>query len=241
MSDIFREVEEDLRHEHYKRLWDKYGSYMLGVAVLIVVATGGYRGWEAWQASQAENAGDRYVAALQSANEGELQSAEQALMALGADAPAGYAVLAKLRAASVKAQSGDAEAALKAFAEIAGDSSVKQSFRNAARIHAGYLLVDNGDLAQIKKQVSDLTETGQAWRHSARELMGLANYKSGDLDEARKWFQQAVDDRQAPANLANRSRLMLALIQGESKTTLPDASSSGGAATEGAKTNGGEQ
>ena len=29
MSDIFREVDEDIRHERYRRLWDRYGSYVL--------------------------------------------------------------------------------------------------------------------------------------------------------------------------------------------------------------------
>lgn len=238
MSDIFREVEEELRHEHYKRLWDKFGPYVIGIAVLIVVGTGGYRGWEAWQASRAAEAGDRYVTALQSASEGELQSAEAELLAISLEAPSGYTVLAKLRAASIKAQAGEADAALDAFAAIAADSGVKDIFRGAARIHAGYLLVDHGDLGKVKDQVSVLTESDDAWRHSAREVMGLAHYKAGDLEEARKWFQQAVDDRQAPADLANRGRIMLTLIQGELKSASDTTSGAAEGAKEDTKTTG---
>ncbi len=58
MSDIFREVDEDIRHEKYRRLWDRFGSWVIAVAVLIVVGTGGYRGWLYWQDTQSQSAGE---------------------------------------------------------------------------------------------------------------------------------------------------------------------------------------
>lgn len=213
MSDIFREVEEDLRHEHYKRLWDKFGIYVIGVAVLIIAATAGYRGWQAWQASQAADAGDRFAAALRSLDDGEVDGAKERLAAIGKDGPKGYAALARVRAASVMAQSGDVDNAKKAFEGIISDTSLDQMFRDAARVHYGYLLIDNGSVEDVKKQVSGLIKPDQPWRHSARELIGLASYKAEDLAAARKWFQEAADDNAAPADLSARSRIMLALIQ----------------------------
>ena len=44
MSDIFREVDEDLRREQYKKLWERFGSYVIGLAVLIVVVDRRLRG-----------------------------------------------------------------------------------------------------------------------------------------------------------------------------------------------------
>jgi hypothetical protein len=43
MSDIFQEVEEDVRRERYEKLWKKYGNYIIALAVLIVA------GVAAWQ------------------------------------------------------------------------------------------------------------------------------------------------------------------------------------------------
>ena len=45
MSDIFREVDEDIRRDQIKKLWDRFGPYVLGLALLIVLGTAGYRGW----------------------------------------------------------------------------------------------------------------------------------------------------------------------------------------------------
>ena len=45
--------------------------------------------------------------------------------------------------------------------------------------------------------------------------MGLSSYASGDLAGAQKWFQAAVDDREAPAGLRERSEIMLNLIRSQ--------------------------
>jgi len=41
MSDIFQEVEEDVRKERYEQLWKKYGNYIIGAAAILVIAVGG--------------------------------------------------------------------------------------------------------------------------------------------------------------------------------------------------------
>ncbi len=41
MSDIFGEVDEEVRRERLQQLWDKYSVYIIIVAVLIVAGIGG--------------------------------------------------------------------------------------------------------------------------------------------------------------------------------------------------------
>src|SRR5262249_60535309 len=94
MTDIFREVDEDLRREQLKKLWDRYGSYVLGVAILIVIATAGYRFWQYWQDSQAQASGDRFVAALKLADTGKHSDAISALTDLSRNGSGDYPVLA---------------------------------------------------------------------------------------------------------------------------------------------------
>ena len=55
MADIFREVDEDLKREQFKRLWDRFGIYAIIAAVLVVALTGGWRGYLAWEQSRAAN------------------------------------------------------------------------------------------------------------------------------------------------------------------------------------------
>src|SRR5262249_54494294 len=115
MSDIFREVDEDLRREQYKRLWDRFGGYVIGLAVLIVVAVGGYKAWEWWEASRAAATGDQFLAALTLSDQGKHDEAIAALDTVAADGSGGYPILAIFRSAGEKVAAGDADGAVKAY------------------------------------------------------------------------------------------------------------------------------
>ena len=67
MTDIFNEVNEEVRREQLKRLWERYGIYLVALCVLIVVGVGAWRGYEWWQGKQAAQSGaafEQAVAAL---------------------------------------------------------------------------------------------------------------------------------------------------------------------------------
>ena len=38
VSDIFHEVDEEVRREQLKKLWDRYGNYVVAAAFLLVAA-----------------------------------------------------------------------------------------------------------------------------------------------------------------------------------------------------------
>ena len=48
MSDdsFIREVEEELRSDRLKKVWNQFGAFIIGAAIVIVVATAAWRGSE---------------------------------------------------------------------------------------------------------------------------------------------------------------------------------------------------
>ncbi len=213
MSDIFKEVDEDLRREQLKRLWDRFGPFVIGLAILIVVATAGYRGWIYWQEKQAQATGDRYLAALNLADQGKHDQAITALKAIVANGSGSYPVLAELRIAAEMAVTGDSKGALAEYDTIAAKSGVPDDIKALARLRAAALLVDTSSLADLEKRLSDLAGTGNVWRHNARELLGLAAWRNGDFELARKYFNEIDKDQEAPADLRQRAQMMLSLIK----------------------------
>jgi hypothetical protein len=213
MSDIFREVDEDLRHEQYKRLWDRFGTYVIGLAILIVVATAGWRLWEYWQDQAASATGDRFMAALEIAEGGKHDDAIKALEAIVADGSGEYPVLARFRAASERAAAGDAKAAVAGFDAIVSTPSVPALVRDMARLRAALLLVDTAPVADLETRIGQLAAVGNPWRHSAREVLGLAAWRTGDLETARKYYEEIAADQEKPADLQSRAQFMLALIK----------------------------
>src|SRR5262249_34677010 len=135
MSDdsFFREVNEELRQDQAKALWDRYGPAFLGLAVLVVLATAGFVGWQYWTESKANKSGDDFAAALTLANSGKSDEALAALDQLEKDGHGAYPLLARMRAATVLEAKGDAAGAVAAFDEVSNDSSIPEPLRDTAR------------------------------------------------------------------------------------------------------------
>ncbi len=220
MSDIFKEVDEDIRRDQLKRLWDQFGPYILGIAVLIVIGTAGYRGWEYWQERQAQASGDRFAAAVQLAATGKHDDAIAALEAIVKEGSGGYPMLAQFRIAGEKAAKGDNAGAVADFDAIAAGNAPNE-VKNMARLRAALLLVDTASYADINARVGDLATTGNVWRHTAREILGLAAWRTGDYKAAQKFYSDLDADTDAPDELHQRARLMLALIDAKLGVTPP--------------------
>jgi hypothetical protein len=211
MSDIFREVDEEIRHERYKRLWDRFGSYLIAVAILIVVGTAAYRGWLYWRETAARESGDVFVTAVRLADEGKFAEAEAQLAGL-ADAPGGYPALARMRGAALKGEAGDPAAAMAAFDMIADDGREAPLLRDIARLRAGYLALDLEDYAGAVSRLEVLSGDDNAWRFLAREGLALAAWKQDDTAAARRWIGGIVDQEGAPGDVVSRARTLLELI-----------------------------
>ncbi len=216
MSDdsFVREVNEELRQDQAKALWERYGLAVIGAAVLVLALTGAWVGWNYWTDLRANRSGDQFSTALQLANQGRSEDALQALSALEADGYGAYPVLARLRAATVHARAGDHEQAVTGFDAVAADSSAPAPIRDMARLRAALVLVDHGEYEEVARRVEPLSDDANALRHSAREAMGLAAWRHGDLDTALRLFEIITDDAAAPTNTRRRAEIMVELIGG---------------------------
>lgn len=211
-GDVFREVEEELRRERLKALWDRYGALFMAAALAIVLGVAGYKGWQYWTAYQAAAAGSKYDSAVKLVEEGKTDEATQALETMTVSGPSGYRGLARFRLAAQKAKAGKKAEAAQLYDDLAGDSSIDGVLQSFARIRSAMLNLDTADFTEIKNRLNDLTGADSPWRHSARELMGLAAYKAGKTQEAQGLFNQILGDPVTPQGLRQRAQMMMSLI-----------------------------
>jgi len=214
---FIREVNEELRSDQVKGAWRRFGRYLIALAVLIVLGTIGYKVYEYWDDNQSSGTGDKFIAAMKLADENKHAEALAALETLEKEGHGSYPILARLRAASVLAQKGDTAGAVAAFDVIGKDNAAPAAVRDAAKMRAGWLLIESGTYDQVSAQVEEMAVPGNAFRHSAREALGLAAYKAGNMSQARQWFQAIADDAQSPRNVANRAQMMLDNITASGK------------------------
>jgi hypothetical protein len=206
---LFREVDEEVRQEQLKKLWDRHGNIITAVAVGIVLAVAGLKGWQFWQLKQAEAAGAAYFSAVKLADDGNGAEADKLLAAIG---HAGYGQLARLREAAALAAAGKGDDAVKSYDAIAADASLDQTIRDLAKIRAGYLLADTLTPDEILSRLGAFDKEDGPWRNPAREIFGLAAWRTGDYAMAQRYMLAIASDRTAPGNLQRRALVMLQLL-----------------------------
>lgn len=216
MSDIFHEVDEEVRREQLHKLWERYGTYLIAACVLVVAGVGAWRGYQWWEAKQAAQAGVAFEQAVGFAEAGKHQEAEAAFAKLASDGTAGYRVLARLREAAQLAPT-DSNAAVGAYDQIAADSSAGQVMQDLASVRAGFLLVDTAAYSEMRSRLEPMTAPDRTFRYSARELLALSAWKSGDMTAARQWTDMIVADPQTPAGIRSRAQVLSELIAANGK------------------------
>jgi hypothetical protein len=214
VSDIFTDVDEEVRRDQAFKYWQRYGKYMVAGAVAIVVATGGYVAWRDWDRKQAAAEGARFIAATDLAAQGQAAPAATAFADIVKDGRAGYAALARLREAALKSDAGDAAGAAEIYRAIAADSNVERDLRDAASVLAALQVAGTADPAELERQLAPLTTPRSAWRHVAWEAIAIAAMRSGDTAKARELYAKISDDAGAPAGLRARAAEMLAVLGG---------------------------
>lgn len=219
---LAREIDEELRRDQLFKLWERYGIYAVAAAVLIIFGIGGFKYYEHRRAVAAEAAGASLVKASREAAQSKTAEAQKVLEDIAAKAPAGYAVLARLRLAAAAREAGKAAEAATAYEAIAKASGVDPLLGDYAQLQAAMLRADSASWTDMQNRLSILAGDGNAWRFSARELLGLAAHKAGKLDEARTEFQRLLSDRGTPPSIAERARVMLAMLT-EAELANPSA------------------
>jgi hypothetical protein len=217
VADIFHEVDEEVRREQLKKLWDRYSIYLIVLAVLIVAGMAGWRGYEYWIAKKAAAAGAEFEAAIALSEEGKRAEAEAAFAKVAAEAPAGYRVLARMRAAGALAQSKPADA-VKAYDEISADASLGTIWQDLAAVRAGLLLVDTAPLADMRRRLDPVAEPTRSFRHTARELLALSAWRNHDVSAARKYIDMIAGDAESPIGVRARADVLSALITADGKS-----------------------
>jgi hypothetical protein len=210
VSDIFDEVDEEVRREQFRRIWERYGNLIIFLAVLVVAGVAAWRGYDYWQNKQAEKFGSQFTAAATLADKGDHAQAEKAFADIAQQGTAGYRALAKLREAA-EIEQRDPKAAVAAYDDLAKNTGVGQPLQDFAALRAGMLQVDHAPLAEVDQRLAPLANGTGPFRHSAREMLAVAAWKANDLVAMRKWIKMVHDDPDTPPSLRQRVDILTAL------------------------------
>jgi len=211
VTELFDEVDEDVRRDQLKKLWDRYSILIIAGALLIIAGVGGWRGYQYLEAQKAAEAGAAFDRAAELAEQNKPAEAEAAFAKLAAEAPAGYRTLARLRVAAEAAKR-DPQAAVKLYDEIAADRSVNAPEQDLARLRAAGLLLETAGYDTMLQRLEGIAAPGSTYRHSAREMLALSAWRANNVEATRRWLDLIANDGETPASLRNRTEALQALL-----------------------------
>lgn len=221
MTDIFQEVEEEVRRERYERLWKKYGNYVIGAAVLLVLGVAAYQGWRAYDLRERQQYSAQFAAAVQLQQGGKLPMAETAFQTLIKNATPGYAALARFHLAGVEeAQGKRDQAAATLRTVIAGGDPV---LAPAARVHLAWLLADSAPRAQVDMVVAPLKGPANPWRFAADEVGAYLDLHNGKRAQAIATYDRLSQDMAAPEAMRRRAAALAQFLKANPANAVPKA------------------
>lgn len=217
MVDIFDEVEEELREERMHEFLKKYGGLLFAACLLVVGAVAGWKAWGWYQERRDMNAATSYLAAASRTEAAGVAgpnraAAIAAFQTAAANAPDGYRVLARLREAALRADSGDLQGASALWDQVAADSSADPLLRDLASLTWCLWHADKGDPALLEGRLKPLAAPGNTWRSLAMEQLALLELRQGHLDKARTQLKTLAEDTTAPNGVRGRASALLARV-----------------------------
>ena len=217
MPDIFDEVDQDLRAERARKAFQRYGGLVLLAAVLVVAGAAGWEAWRAHAAKDTARVAQLYLSALDGAagppGDGR-KAATLQLAEVARDGGAGYRALARLRAAALAADTGDAAGAEALWAQTAADTAADPLFRDAAVLQSVLHQLDASDPATLAARLKPLAAPDNPWHALAGEAQALLELRQGHTDAARDALRQIGKDITAPEGLRMRANGLLGRLGG---------------------------
>ena len=211
MSDIFQEVDEDVRRDKAAEFWKKYQNVIIGAAVLLVIATAAWRFYQNRELAAAQRAGAAFQQALAFDHDGKGADADAALAKLAADAPAGYQTLARLARAGIAAKT-DPKGAIGLYDALAADAAIGAPFQEAARLRAAMLRLDAGETDAAKSALQGLADSAGVYRNTARLGLAVIALNANDYDDAGKSLDLVAADPDAPITEKRSAESLLGLV-----------------------------
>ncbi len=213
MSDIFREVDEEIRREHFGALWQRYGKYLIAFATVIALGTLAISSWNSYRDRQRTQQSDQFIAAMELLEQQDRpEQAVRAFDALAQQAGGGYRVLAHFQKAAAWQRAGDWQQAVNVYDEIANDGKADALLRDLARVKAAHILVDKTSPDDLRARLSNVLDESNPLRLLAKDVIAFALFNAGDIAAARNEYELLSFNPLTPPNMRFRANQMLAVL-----------------------------
>jgi hypothetical protein len=224
LTDLFEEVEEQLRSDRYRELARKALPWVLALAAVALVTALGIWGWDQYRLAVANRASEAYNAGLEAQAQGNSAQATKLFNAAADAGSKAYKSLALMQLGGLKIAGGAPADVKQAIADFdqAADAAPDDILGDAARLKSALAILDTAPFVEVEGRLAPLMKEGRPYRVQAREALAFAKLIKGDDKGARSDFVFIQSSLDAPDSARQRAGAAISLIDsGSAKMVGP--------------------
>lgn len=211
LTDAFiQEVNEDVKNDSLKALWDKYGLFVIAFVVIAVSAAVSFDRIQAWRIARNQHQTQNYMAAVQNGTTAEEKISN--LQKISQDNQGLFSDFAKLQIANVLLAEGKQDEALDALEKLAAEKQVNTEVKHVALMKLATYRVDTLSKEDFAALLQPILSENSSWTPMAQDLLAMSAIKNGDIDSAREIYTNLLKVKDLPENFRNKIQDMLSSI-----------------------------
>lgn len=209
---FIREIDEELKNEKLKKIWDRYGLFIILFVVLAISATVSFETFKAWNQKRNQEFSNAYAYALNLQNQGKYGEAMGVLENIEKSKKGIYSDLAQIQMANVLVEQGKVEPAMAIWEKIVADADFNQQMREVATIKLASYKLDFAPSEEIQKMLSPFVAVNGPWTNIAKEMLAMLAIREGNNTQARAYYQEISSAENTPEALRARAQDMLNVL-----------------------------
>ncbi|MGV3577711.1 tetratricopeptide repeat protein [Brevundimonas sp.] len=212
MTDVFEQVEEEIRSERLKRLARNWLPIVGGILLVALIGALAWWGWQSFQTSRAHAGSVAYQRGVEALQAGDSAGAETAFVEAGEKGNGAYKAMALQQRAGIAVAANRVPDAINLFDEAA-KASGDPILHDTAVYKSALLMLDSGaTLEAIEAKLEPLTEEGRPMLPFAREALGMARLQFNKPAEAREAFVLLTLGQDVPDSVRQRAQAAVSMI-----------------------------
>ncbi len=209
---LLREVDDAVRTDQYRYIWQKYGLIIVGVVVVALLAFAAYLFFTSRSDGDRERDSEILVQAIDQLEAGNLEQADETAAPLAQDGAGGAQAQAQMLRGGIALEQGDNEEAAEFFEQVAANGDIPDSLRDLAELRAVVAAYDSLEPSEVIRRLTPLAQEGEPYYGSAGEILGMAYLDAGQQENAGKLFARIAEDEDVPETIRGRARQMASVL-----------------------------
>ena len=211
MSNLFNEIDDDLRQDRLKTFWATYKNSIYAAVIVISLVLIGSEAYQYYSKSKTEKSGLILSQIIESVSDKELGLTSDYIDELLESGTSDYRTYALLLKSDNFISQNKLDDARETYIDLIKKAE-NSLIRDLAKLKLSYLNVDNDSFEQIQGELSSIVENDNPLSLFAYEVLAMSAYKHGLYERGVEYLNIIITNDKTTNGMFDRAQMMLKVM-----------------------------